>query len=222
VLTELVRFDSRYSSRHVLADGTAVTLRLVQPSDRDELARQFGRMSPDSRYRRFFSGIRELSPEMLDYLTVVDGRDHFAIIAFTESLDLKEESGVGIARFVRLPNEADVAEAAVTVVDDHQGRGIGRILLAALVDAAQERGVKKFRGEVLTSNEPMCKLLEAAGATGKASGDGTLIFDVPIDTDRHTQAERSLAHKILSAVATSMAVWLSRLYPPGRSPPPRS
>jgi GNAT superfamily N-acetyltransferase len=174
-------------------------------------------MSPDSRYRRFFSGITELSSDMLDYLTRVDGHDHFAVVAWTESLDLKEEAGVGVARFVRLPDEPDVAEAAVTVVDDYQGRGIGRLLLVTLVEAARERGVKKFRGEVLTSNEPMCRLLEAAGAKGKETGDGTVVFDVPIDADA-AASPASPARRILSAVATSMASWLSRLYPSGRAP----
>jgi GNAT superfamily N-acetyltransferase len=208
-----VQFGRNFSARHVLSDGSAVTLRIVQPSDREEFDRQFRRMSPDSRYRRFFTGIRELSPEMLDYLTIVDGHDHFAVLALTESLDLKEEEGAGVARFVRLPGEHDVAEAAVTVVDDYQGRGLGRILLTTLVGAAQERGVKKFRGEVLATNEPMRRLLEAAGATGVDGGAGTLIFDVPIDVS----IEDSLVRRILSAVATSMAVWLSRLYPGGRS-----
>jgi RimJ/RimL family protein N-acetyltransferase len=207
-----VQFGPDWSERHVLTDGTAVTLRLVQPTDRDEFDRQFRRMSPDSRYRRFFTGLHELSPEMLDYLTIIDGHDHFAVLASAESLDLKEEAGAGVARFVRLPDEPDVAEAAVTVVDDYQGRGLGRVLLTALVGAAQERGVKKFRGEVLSTNEPMRRLLEAAGAVGQDSGDGTLIFDVPIDA----AVEGSVVRRILSAVATSMTGWLSRLHPGAR------
>ena len=124
-----MRFDASFSARHVLADGTAVTLRLMQPGDRDEIARQFARMSPDSRYRRFFSGIQELSPEMLEYLTVVDGVNHFAVVAVMDSLDLKREVGLGVGRFVRLRDEPDVAEAAVTVVHDYQGRGVGRLLI---------------------------------------------------------------------------------------------
>lgn len=210
-----MQFGPGYSARHVLADGTAVTLRLVQPTDRAEFERQFSRMSPDSRYRRFFTGIRELSPEMLDYLTVVDGHDHFAILALAESLDLKEEEGAGVARFVRLPHEPDVAEAAVTVVDPFQAKGLGRLLLTQLVLAAHERGVKKFRGEVLASNEPMRRLLEAAGAVGKDLGDGTLAFDAPIDAG----SEESVVRRILSAVATSMNTWLSRLYPGGPGAP---
>jgi GNAT superfamily N-acetyltransferase len=213
-----MQFGPTYSARHVLGDGTAVTLRLVQPTDRDEFARQFRRMSPDSRYRRFFSGITDLSPEMLDYLTVVDGYDHFAIVANTESLDMKEEDGVGVARFVRLSGEPQVAEPAVTVVDDHQGRGIGRLLLTTLVEAARERDVKAFRGEVLVSNEPMRKLLDAAGVRGRDSSEGTIIFDVPIEAPGGSSPARS----VLSAVATSMAVWLSRLYPSLRSTHRRS
>jgi len=209
-----VIFTPTYSSRHVLKDGLVVTLRLVQPADRDEFDRQFRRMSPDSRYRRFFTGIHELTPDMLDYLTEVDGYDHFAIIALTESFDLKEEAGVGVARFVRAADDPEVAEAAITVVDDYQGRGVGRLLLMTLVDAAQERGIKSFRGEVLASNEPMRHLLEAAGAKGEPTSDATLAFDVPIEAP----FEGALARRILSSVATSMAVWLSHLYPPGREP----
>jgi GNAT superfamily N-acetyltransferase len=99
------------------------------------------------------------------------------------------------------------------VVDDFQGRGVGRLLLTLLVKAAQERGIKKFRGEVLASNEPMRKLLEMNGARGGLTTDGTLIFDIPIE------AEGSVVRRVLSAVATSMAEWLSVLYPPGRAPP---
>ena len=206
-----MRFDASFSARHVLADGTAVTLRLMRPGDRDEIARQFARMSPDSRYRRFFSGIQELSPEMLEYLTVVDGVNHFALVAVTDSLDLKREVGLGVGRFVRLSDEHDVAEAAVTVVDDYQGRGVGRLLIMTLVEAARERGVKKFRGEVLESNEPMRKLLEGVGAVGRDSGYGTLLFDVPLEEP----VAGSPVRRVLSATASSMGGWLSRLYPIG-------
>jgi RimJ/RimL family protein N-acetyltransferase len=207
-------YGSDWSARHALPDGTQVLLRPIQPSDRDDVARQFARMSPDSRFRRFFTGIRELTPEMLDHLTLVDGVDHYALVATVESLDLKLEEGIGVARFVRLASEPDIAEAAVTVVDDYQGRGVGRLLLTTLVAAAQARSVRKFRGEVLVSNEPMRRLLEGAGAQGRPTEDATLEYDIPIDA----AAPGSLTRRILAGVATSMVVWLSRLYPEGRPP----
>ncbi|HEX7667703.1 MAG TPA: hypothetical protein VF407_24415, partial [Polyangiaceae bacterium] len=85
-----------------LDDGTKVTLRPIRPEDGPGLREAFAHLSSTSRQRRFFSGVTELTDDMVHYLTHVDGYDHFAIVATMESLDLKEERGVGVARFIRL------------------------------------------------------------------------------------------------------------------------
>ena len=102
----------------------------------------------------------------LRYLTDVDCVDHVAIVALTESLDLKTELGLGVARFVRLADSKDCAEIAVVVVDDMQRKGLGALLLATAVVAARERGILKFRGEVLAENRPIIHLLEIDLAEG--------------------------------------------------------
>jgi GNAT superfamily N-acetyltransferase len=209
-----VLHGSDFRAEHVLADGTHVTLRAIQPGDRVELKRQFSRLSPESRYRRFFHQMSELSDEMLDYLTDVDGKDHYAIVALVDSLDLKTDEGVGVGRFVRLPAAPDVAEAAVTVVDDFQRRGLGKILLRTLGEAAKERGIRTFRGEVLTSNAPMRRLCEEAGATAREEQEGTTSFDVPLEGVN----EEPVLFKVLRVIAGSMVVWLSHLVPRARHP----
>ena len=203
-----VKYGPTSRAEHVLADGTLVTIRPITPSDRDELRRQFMRLSPESRYRRFFHAVTEPTDEMLAYLTEVDGEDHFAVVAVIDSLDLRTDQGVGVGRFLRLPDEPDTAEAAVTVVDDFQRRGLGKILLATLADAAKERGIRKFRGEVLTSNDPMRRLLEEAGATATEEAAGTTTFDVPLDAP----AEDPVPLRVLRAIAGSMIVWLNHLH----------
>ena len=85
----------------MLKDGTRITLRPIQPDDGDALRAAFARLSPESRYRRFFSSVNELSDAVVHYLTHVDGRDHVAIVA--ESFDLRK--GLGVARFIRLEKE---------------------------------------------------------------------------------------------------------------------
>jgi RimJ/RimL family protein N-acetyltransferase len=214
-----VLYGNDFRSEHTLRDGTRVTLRTIRPSDRDELRRQFSRLSPESRYRRFFHPISELTDEMLDYLTEVDGKNHVAIVAWVESLDLKSEEGVGIGRFVRFPGEPEVAEAAVTVVDDFQRRGVGTILLRALGEAAKERGIRTFRGEVLTTNEPMRRLCEEAGATEGSSKDGTTSFDVPLDVAPEAPSKGSVLQRMLRVAASSMVIWLSHLVPRSSEPP---
>jgi GNAT superfamily N-acetyltransferase len=208
-----VQYGPSFRAEHVLEDGTRVTVRLIEPADKDELRRQFTRLSPESRYRRFFHAVTELSDETLDYLTLVDTNDHLAVVALVDSLDMKKDEGVGVGRFVRLAEAPDIAEAAVTVVDDFQRRGLGKVLLETLAEAAKERGIRKFRGEVLTSNAPMRRLLEEAGATAEELPDGTTVFDVPLETAN----EEPLPLKVLRAVAGSMLVWLSHLYPKARS-----
>jgi GNAT superfamily N-acetyltransferase len=177
----MMKIDANYKEEHVLADGTRVTLRMIRPEDGEALRRAFSRLSSRSRYRRFFAGVTELSDEMVHYLTEVDGVNHVAIVATTDSHDLKTEVGLGVARFIRLAEDAEVGEAALTVTDEAQGRGIGRLLLHAIAEAARERNIRTIRAEVLISNAPMRRLLDDLGAVVQSDDGTTLVFDMPLD-----------------------------------------
>ncbi len=61
---------------------------------------------------------------------------------------------------------------AVTVVDDWQGKGLGRILLDALVLEALENGITRFEGDVLVENRPMQEMLRRTGARFRPEGPG--------------------------------------------------
>jgi GNAT superfamily N-acetyltransferase len=109
----------------VLRDGVRVTLRPVAPDDRQRLVESFAGLSEESRYRRFFAAKTGLTESELDYLVDVDHCDHEAIVA----IDRSNDALLGVARYVRWPDDPEVAEVAVTVADDWQGRGLGRALL---------------------------------------------------------------------------------------------
>ena len=165
---------------YVLPSGIGITIRPIRPDDAAGLRDGFAHLSPESRYRRFFRALTSLSDDAVRYLTNVDGKDHVAIVAVTESPDLKTERGVGVARFIRSKDDPRAAEAAVTVVDDLQGRGIGTALLRELAARAAEVGVERFRGEILSTNEPMVLALAAAGVPTRPTGVGTLAFEAPV------------------------------------------
>jgi hypothetical protein len=97
-----------------LRDGARVTLRPIAPEDKPLLAASFERLGEESRYRRFLTSKKELSAAELDYLVDVDHSDHEAIIA----VDQLSGEAVGVARYVRSNDDAEVAELAVTVIDD--------------------------------------------------------------------------------------------------------
>src|SRR3954464_1772477 len=127
-----------------LRDGTPIVLRPIEPEDRRALAEGFERLSPEARYRRFFSPISRLSDRQLDYptpvdppppqdLARVDPHDHEALVAGDDDGDL-----VGVARYVRTgPGEA---EPAMVVADDWHGRGVATALLDRLGGAGGVRG----------------------------------------------------------------------------------
>ena len=105
--------------------GTEVRLRLLSPADREKLLAAFDRLSPESRYRRFFTVTPRLPEKLLRRLLDTDGWNHFAIGAETATEDPTDAEGGGVARFIRLNDAPDVAEAAVTVVDHMQRRRHG-------------------------------------------------------------------------------------------------
>ncbi len=160
----------------VLRDGSMVRIRQGRSPDRELLLRGFERLSPESRYRRFLAATPELSAPMVDYLTAVDHHDHEAIVALDESGE-----GVGVARYVRHPDRADAAEAAVTVIDDWQGRGLGTLLLEVLSARAREEGITTLTALMLGNNQEMMDLITALAPVRIVDrGPGTVEVELPI------------------------------------------
>jgi len=141
-------------------DGSRLVVRPVRPDDRALLLAGFERLGPESRYKRFLAPMPELTDDVVAYLTSVDHHDHEALAA----IDPATGEGVGVARFVRLAERPDTAEAAVTVIDDWQGRGVGTILLGLLAERARAEGIVRFTALLLAENRDMLELLEALGS----------------------------------------------------------
>jgi RimJ/RimL family protein N-acetyltransferase len=140
--------------RITLRSGHQVLVRALRPDDAPALAEGFEQLSETSRYRRFFTAKPHLSEESLAFLTAVDHHDHEALVAVAPG------SGqlLGVARFVRNPQEPDRAEVAVTVTDSWQRRGLGTALLRELAQRAAEEGIRYFTAEILAENQPMLTL----------------------------------------------------------------
>ncbi len=187
-----------------LPDGGHLVIRPVRPEDKVRLAEAFERLSPRSRYRRFFAPMNGLTDTMLARLTEVDYRDNFAWVALACEGD--RDSLVGVARYVRL-DDPHAAEVALVVVDEYQGRGIGRLLLDALVLEAIEAGLQRFEGEVLGDNVVMRGLLAEAGAALNPGerGSSHFSFDLP------ARAEALREHTMYD-VLRRLAVGEAQLY----------
>ena len=215
------RFFSRdYLEHAVLSDGMAVELRLVRPEDKELLRAGFDRLSPESRYARFLAPKSSLSDDELRYLCEVDHENHLAIGAVREHRETDPGPGagpvgMGIARFIRLPDPPNTAEAAIAVADEAQHRGLGRLLFLRLVAAAAERGIERFRCEVLGSNAGMSGLLaQIAPDRSVEVGSGVMSIELALPSVAPTEPPagaplQTPMYRLFRAAAQNAVDWTS-------------
>src|SRR3954466_7731098 len=106
-----------------LSDGAVLEVRPIRPADKALLAAGLTKLSETTIQRRFLGPKPKLTAAELRYLTEVDGRDHYAIVAVRPGWDGEI---VAVARWVRLASDPLSAEAAGVVCHELQGQGPGK------------------------------------------------------------------------------------------------
>ena len=135
-----------------------VHLRPIDSRDRDAFCAWFGRLSDESRRKRFLGPKPKLSARELTYLTEVDHVNHTALVAVDASGTL-----IGEARYATDRPGERTADFAVTVADDWQGRGVGTRLAARLIEAARANGMTRLTAVTLWENGAAIALLHRLG-----------------------------------------------------------
>ncbi|MFP5218655.1 MAG: GNAT family N-acetyltransferase [Actinomycetes bacterium] len=191
---EPVDYPAHWEADAVLADGGTVHLRPITPDDADLLREFHARLSPDTVYNRFFTMVRALPARDVERFTTVDHDERAAVVAVLQG------AIVGVARYDRLPASGDApveAEVAVVVEDAHQGRGLGPLLLEHLTAAARERGIERFRADVLPSNRRMLSVFRSAGfEVDRELADGYVELSYPIGvTEASLEVMRAREHR---------------------------
>ena len=184
------------------ADGTELLLRPVLPGDTERAKHPSVEFSAEPLSRRFMSA-RAPSPALMNYLFQVDYVDHFVWVL----VDAADGPVIADARFVRDVADPSSAEIAFIVADGYQGRGIGTLLMDALIIAAQVSGVRRFTARLLADNLPMRHILDRYDTEWERDEPGvvTTEFDVPgpgglrIEADR-AEAIRAVTRQVLRAV----------------------
>ena len=131
----------------------------MRPHDRDIEHAFVSGLSAETRSNRLLGGSKAITREYIESLVSVDFSRDMALAAATM---LDGETLLGVARYVR-DRSGDAAEFAIVIADAWQGRGIGRRLLAKLIEAARWRGVKRLYGDILATNRPMLELARKLG-----------------------------------------------------------
>ena len=172
-----------------LRDGELVDFRPVKQNDKETIQKGMLDLSSKSRYFRFFSPILKLSDAQLYNFTEIDQQNHVAWIALAHNEP--EQRGLGIARFIRIQNQPEIAEFGVAVIDSYQHRGLGTILLAVLNRMASIKGIEILRGFVLADNTIMSSWLGRLGAVGVYE-NGVYRMDLTVNGDLFSSKSRTV------------------------------
>lgn len=150
-----------------LRDGRVYTVRPLHPHDAEMLQELVRRLSPESRYFRFVSSMKELSERMLAKFTLIDYDREMALVAiYTEKIPNEDgsfeevERIIGVSRYVTNPDKT-TCEFSLLIADDFAGQGLGTRLMLSIIDVARSRGLAMIEGLVLSNNVNMLRLMRS-------------------------------------------------------------
>ncbi|HSV69744.1 MAG TPA: bifunctional acetate--CoA ligase family protein/GNAT family N-acetyltransferase [Methylibium sp.] len=142
--------------------GQRLLVRPIRPEDEPAHRRFIERLSPDDIRMRIFHTRRELPHSELARLTQIDYAREMALVAIEVDAAGREADTLGVVRLVADPDNVD-AEFAIIVRSDLKGRGLGRLLMARIIDYARHHGTRGLVGDVLRANRAMLELAAHCG-----------------------------------------------------------
>lgn len=145
-----------------LRSGMQVCLRPLHPSDQDRIERGIMELSDRSRYLRFFSSFKIAPASVVEKLSAVDGVNHIAWGVV--NLDGDDHPAIAAAHAIRNSDDPTTGEFAIAVLDDYHGKGVSRVLIAALFANCVEQGLRKLDIAVMRENTKAARLIAALGA----------------------------------------------------------
>ena len=161
----------------VAADGTVITIRPICAADL-ALEQEFvNGLSAPTGYQRLMS-TRRPSLEELRRFTDIDYEREMALIATTPVQG--RERQIGVVRYVKESSTGD-AEFAIVLSDDWQARGLGTRLLASLLVAAKDHGVRRLVSTTLSENSGMLALGRKLGFKVATDPASTMIANLTLD-----------------------------------------
>jgi GNAT superfamily N-acetyltransferase len=163
---------ANYSAVEALKDGRTAEIRAFRERDRLELESAVGRASMQSLYRRFFTVKRSFSEKEREFFLKVDFANHVALMAWAADATQKQVL-VGGGRYVVV--QPGQAEVAFMVLDQHQGQGVGSMLMRHLAIIARAAGLRELIADVLPENVSMLKVFKKSGLSMTTTRDRDVI-----------------------------------------------
>lgn len=169
--TAEIDYPAELDSFFTLPDDSRIRIRPLRRCEDGPIRELFARLSPETRYLRFFSPFPSLPESVVRLLACVDYRRQLALVAEHPNGDGDEV--VGLASFGAVDDEH--AEVALVVRDDWQRHRIGTELAIRVLQAAQVRGFHRFVAHMTANNLAIRKILAQVGEVVASRASGGIV-----------------------------------------------
>ena len=167
--------------------GVPLVMRPIRPDDAQRMANFYSAAEPADLRLRFFMSRREVPPSEVARNSQIDYDREMSFVVIAPRAGgagaVDGDSGgelVGEARAACDPDN-DCAEFAILVASGWQGRGLGRLLMAQLLDWLRARGTLRVAGQCLQENTAMVSLARFSGfSVTPEAGEDTLALRLPL------------------------------------------
>ena len=162
--------------------GEQMTIRPAKPVDERRIQEHFYSLDKDDVVARFFHEKTSFVKDEVEGVSQIDYVKDLTIVAVVGEFGFGKV--VGIGEYLLEPT-TNVAEIAFSISKAYQKKGLGKILLKKLTDAARENGISGFMAYTAPQNQGMIKLFNQLPFKVKTFFDGDMLnlscnFDEPL------------------------------------------
>ncbi len=136
-------------------NGETVTIRPAKPVDARRIQEHFYNLEKDDVISRFFHEKTSFLQSEVKEVSQIDYIKSFTIIAVVGEFGFGKVVAVGE---YQLDEDKNMAEIAFSVTKAWQGKGLGKILLKKMCEAARENGIAGFMAYTSPQNQVMIRL----------------------------------------------------------------
>ncbi|MGC8490427.1 MAG: GNAT family N-acetyltransferase [Syntrophobacteraceae bacterium] len=138
--------------------GWPVTIRPSKPVDERLIQEHFYNLESQDVVSRFFGSRRNFPQTQIEGMSLTDYVTSFSVVAVVGEVGFEKIVGIGD---YHLEEAKNLAEVAFSISREWQGKGLGRILLAKLAEAAKENGIMGLFAVTSIENGRMVKLFRS-------------------------------------------------------------
>ena len=153
-------------------DGELITIRPAKPVDERRIQEHFYTQDKDDIYSRFFQARTRFVRGDVESMFQIDYVKNLTILAVVGEFGFGKVVAVG--EYLLDPAK-NIAEIAFSVSKEWQGKGLGKIIMKKISEAARENGISGLMAYTLPRNQGMIKLFKNLPYKTKTLYDGEVV-----------------------------------------------